>query len=225
MKRQDVRTIVASESPHKQFFLRDLIEGTGEAVIVGQARDASEALTLARNIRPDVAVVDCFLPYVYGSSGLPLSRTGGLDAAQAISDEMPNVRIILVTNLDSLGIDAERAGFNGHGRYSIVSQGSDISLTSRSQGLRQIQPKTFVFADIQENAEAPLRLSDAKLWEKALLFGGLGIFAGWLLILTVMLAQAGIAIAALGGAAVLFGLGSKAVMSRRERARRKEAGL
>src|SRR5262249_6815849 len=51
--------------------------------VVGQAGDATELLSLVRENRPDVAIVDIRMP--------PDHATEGLRAAQAIRDEMPEI--------------------------------------------------------------------------------------------------------------------------------------
>lgn len=99
MKKQNVRVLIASEYPGVRQFLKQAVEEGGAAVI-GQAHHSFRALALARNLRPDVALVDCNLPYAVGRDTVPLSRISGLDTAQAISEEIPNVRVILLNNLD-----------------------------------------------------------------------------------------------------------------------------
>src|SRR3989304_4521002 len=108
MEKRSLRVIVASERPEMRYFLRGIVEQEGQTVIVGQAENGIKALALARNLRPDVVVVDCYLPHA-----------GGLDTAQKISEEIPNTKVILLRNLDkevlaesSLGSD-DVAFFSG----------------------------------------------------------------------------------------------------------------
>lgn len=66
MQRRNMRVMVASEYPEVQYFLREVVEGEDGAVIVGQAENATKALTLAQNLRPDIAIIDSYLPHVVG---------------------------------------------------------------------------------------------------------------------------------------------------------------
>ncbi len=53
--------MLASAYPEVRYFLREVVEEEGRALIVGQAENATKALALARNLRPDVAITDCHL--------------------------------------------------------------------------------------------------------------------------------------------------------------------
>ena len=57
---------------------------------VGEVENATKALTLAKTLRPDIAVIDSCLP-----------NAVGLDVSPIIYEQMPEVRVILVNNLDA----------------------------------------------------------------------------------------------------------------------------
>src|SRR5690242_2263794 len=57
--------------------------------VVGQAGDATELLSLVRESRPEVAIVDIRMPPDYA--------TEGLRAAQAIREEMPEIAILVLS--------------------------------------------------------------------------------------------------------------------------------
>jgi len=100
MSKQVARVIVASEHPKMRYRLKELVEDEPGTVVIGQAENASRTLALARKLRPDFAVIDSYLPHVIGLDTIPLSRAGGLDTAQVISEEIPHVRVILLTNTE-----------------------------------------------------------------------------------------------------------------------------
>ena len=225
MQRQNVRVIVASEYPEVQYFLREVVEEKGGVVTVGQAQDASEALTLARNLRPDIAIIDCYLPYVVGFDTIPLSRIGGLDIAQTISEDIPNIRVILLNNLDT-GVLPDRSLSSHVGvSYSIVSRGANIPLALQDLRHKMVQPNTLVFANVEAKPRASLRRKDASLCDKAIFFGALGIAGGWLLTITMIFAPAGVPIALAGAVAVFLGLVGKLTASLWRRLLRKGANL
>ncbi len=57
--------------------------------VVGQCGDGSELIELAREHRPDLAIVDIRMP--------PTHSTEGLDAARAIREELPQTAILLLS--------------------------------------------------------------------------------------------------------------------------------
>ncbi|GAA4219551.1 serine/threonine-protein kinase PknK [Streptosporangium album] len=76
--------------------IASLLERSGFEV-VGQAGDAPELLTLVRECRPDLVVVDIRMPPGY--------TTEGLDAARVIREEFPKTGILLL----SAHIEVEQA--------------------------------------------------------------------------------------------------------------------
>jgi len=54
--------------------------------IVGQAKDGDEAITLARQTRPDIILMDIHMP-----------KCGGLEATKTITQALPDVQIIMLT--------------------------------------------------------------------------------------------------------------------------------
>ncbi len=225
MRRQNVRVILASEYPEVRDFLRDVLEEEGGSVIVGQAENATRALTLARKLRPDVTIVDCYLPYTVGLDTVPLSRIAGLDTAQTISEEIPNTRVILLPNLNKEaltehGLDADTTAF-----FSRDIKGVNIAFKLQELFHDVVPPEALVFADIEVKPRVTATQKNADIVGKALFFGGLGIAAGWLLIITMMFAQAGVVLAIAGVVTVLLGLAGKLAMRLSPRARSLARGL
>jgi len=84
--------------------LKALLEGLGFSV-VGEAGDGAEAVRVARERCPDVAVLDLTMPI-----------RNGLDAAREILQACPRVKAILLTvhTEDHYVLDALRAGIKGY---------------------------------------------------------------------------------------------------------------
>src|SRR3954462_13881339 len=79
-----VRILVAEDETIIRLDLRDLLERAGHEV-VGEARDGEEAVALASELQPDLAIMDVKMP-----------RLDGIDAARKIMDERP-MPIVLLT--------------------------------------------------------------------------------------------------------------------------------
>lgn len=221
MERQNVRVVVASEYPQVRHFLSGLIERESEAAIVGQAQDAGKALALVRNLRPDVAIIDSNLPHVAGLADIPLSRIGGLDAAQTISKEIPNTSVILLNNLDT-GILSDRSlSFDVAVINSTDSTGAKIALALQDLRHELTQQNSIVFASVAVQPEKALKQQVTQRTDKAIFFGALGIAGGWALTLTMFLAPIGIPLAIAGVVTVSFGIGGKLSASLLRRAKNK----
>ena len=69
--------------------LRDLIEATGDLVIVGESGSAAEATRHIPALRPDVAVLDARLP-----------DGSGIDVCRDIRSVDPSIRVLILTSYD-----------------------------------------------------------------------------------------------------------------------------
>lgn len=110
--------------------LKTLLEREGLDV-VGEASDGHEAIRLATELRPDVAVLDL---------GMPLLN--GLDAAREIIQIAPKTRLILLTvhSEDRYVLEALRAGLRA---YVLKSQAaSDLlhAIQEVSRGMIYLSP-------------------------------------------------------------------------------------
>jgi DNA-binding NarL/FixJ family response regulator len=82
------RIVLADDDTLLREGIASLLERAGFDV-VGQAGDAPGLLAMAREHRPDLAIVDIRMP--------PGSLTDGLDAARVIRDELPGTGILLLS--------------------------------------------------------------------------------------------------------------------------------
>lgn len=209
MRRQNVRIMLASEHSEVRYFLREVVEEEAGVVIIGQAENATKALTLARHLRPDVAIIDSHLPHAVGLDTVPLSRIGGLDTAQTISEEIPNTRVILLSNLDEAALPKQSLGSDRGAFFSRELIGTNTPFTLQKLYHEAEQLSILVFANVLVKQRASLRQKVANISDKAILFGGLAILGGLSLMLTVILAGAGVALASVGAATAFLGLAGK----------------
>jgi AmiR/NasT family two-component response regulator len=98
-----VRILVAEDETIIRLDLRALLEQAGYEVC-GEARDGVEAVELARELEPDLAVMDVKMP-----------RLDGIDAARRILEERP-IPIVMVTayGQDEIVSRAVEAGVYGY---------------------------------------------------------------------------------------------------------------
>jgi response regulator NasT len=79
-----VRILIAEDESIIRLDLRELLERSGYEV-VGEARDGEEAVQLARQLQPDLAIMDVKMP-----------KLDGIDAARSILEERP-IPIVMLT--------------------------------------------------------------------------------------------------------------------------------
>ena len=208
MKGQNVRVLLASEHPGTRSFLRRMVETEDKAVIVAEAENGARALNLARSLRPDVALIDSYLPSVVGLDNIPLSRVGGLDVAQSISEEIPNMHVVLLNSLN----DSILAGssWKPASNASLCREGKEscIPFTLGELGERAELPGSLIFANVETQASAVTE-QKTRLSDKVIFAGVLGVVAGWLMILTMFLATIGLYVVLAGVTTALFGLVGK----------------
>jgi EAL domain-containing protein (putative c-di-GMP-specific phosphodiesterase class I)/DNA-binding NarL/FixJ family response regulator len=100
-----IRVLIAEDEAAVRAALADLIGAEHELELVGAAQDADEAIALATEHRPDVAIVDVKMP-----------GGGGQRAAREIRVASPGTRVIALSAYDDRGTVFEmlRAGASGY---------------------------------------------------------------------------------------------------------------
>jgi response regulator NasT len=98
-----MRILVAEDETIIRLDLRGLLERAGYEV-VAEARDGEEAVSLAREVEPDLAVLDVKMP-----------RLDGIDAARRMLEERP-IPIVMLTAFDQRELidRAAEAGVYGY---------------------------------------------------------------------------------------------------------------
>jgi len=100
-----IRVLVVDDHPVWRDGIRADLEASGVAVVVGEGSDGGEAIELAHEHMPDVVLMDLRLPTV-----------SGVDAIRQISDDMPHVRILVLsaTGEEQDVLEAVKVGAAGY---------------------------------------------------------------------------------------------------------------
>ena len=100
-----IRLLLAEDQALVRGALAALLSLEGDLEVVGTAADGEEALGLARALRPDVLVTDIEMP-----------RLSGLDLAERLTAEQPELRVVIVTTFARAGYlrRALEAGARGY---------------------------------------------------------------------------------------------------------------
>ena len=106
------RLILADDHDLFREGLAGLINAQTDLTVAGQAGDGLEALTLARDVKPDLIIMDIHMPIC-----------DGLEATRLIRTEWPEARIVMLTvhDEDEKLFEAIKAGAQGYMLKSLHS--------------------------------------------------------------------------------------------------------
>lgn len=126
-----IRVLLADDHTLVRAGLRGLLEGIAGVEVVGEAEDGHEALRLAGQLRPDIALLDIGMP------GL-----NGLDAAAQLHREHPRMRVLILSmhSAEEYVLRALRAGCAGYLlKRSAVSE-LEVAVRAVARGETYLSP-------------------------------------------------------------------------------------
>jgi len=100
-----IRILLVDDHPIVRQGLKTLLEGHAGWEVIGEASDGAEAVEKAKDLTPDVMVLDVTMP-----------RMNGLEACRLLRHECPGLEILFVTQHDSPQMmrEALEAGARGY---------------------------------------------------------------------------------------------------------------
>jgi DNA-binding NarL/FixJ family response regulator len=126
-----IRVLLADDHLIVRQGLKDLLQREGFTVIA-EASDGREAVRLAREHRPEIAVLDLSMPLL-----------NGLDAAREIQQSCPRTALILLTmhTEDPYIVEAMRAGVKGYVLKTQAAADLVQAIRDVSQGRLYLSPQ------------------------------------------------------------------------------------
>jgi DNA-binding NarL/FixJ family response regulator len=99
--RATLRVLIATHQPIVRRGLRDVIASESDLQVVGEADEGLEAVRLARQLRPDVVLIDLSIPSM-----------DAISATRMIRAELRDTQVVVMTGVDTdtAAIEAIRAG-------------------------------------------------------------------------------------------------------------------
>ena len=110
---EPIRVMVVDDHPVWRDGVRTDLQGSGVAEVVGEASDGGEAIERAREVMPEVVLMDLQLPTV-----------SGVEATRQIVAESPHVKVLVLSASaeEADVLEAVKAGASG---YLLKSSSSD----------------------------------------------------------------------------------------------------
>lgn len=150
---QPIRVLVVDDHAIVRFGLIKILESEDGIQIIGEARDGLEAVEKAVEFRPDVILMDIFMP-----------RCSGLEAAKIIKEKLPETKMLFLTISDQKE-DLFRALDYGASGYLV--KGASVSeiieairATLIGDSILSPQMTTRLISDFRAREKDTARLSE-----------------------------------------------------------------
>jgi len=139
-----IRILIADDHSVVRQGLRMFLGLDPELEVVGEAVDGAEALRLARQLRPDVVLMDLLMPVM-----------DGIAATAAIRHELPDTEVLALTSVleDASVVGAVRAGAIGYLLKDTQADALCQAIKSAAAGQVQLTPKAA--ARLMQAVSAP----------------------------------------------------------------------
>lgn len=126
--RHPIRVLIVDDHLVVRQGLKSMLDATDDIVVVGEASNAPSAIRKAKELTPDVILLDIRLPA--GSSGL--------DVCRALSAQQPGIRTIILTTYEEEDylFDALKAGAWGYVLKTTSYEDLVEAITSVAGGKR-----------------------------------------------------------------------------------------
>ncbi|MEV4315023.1 response regulator transcription factor [Actinocrispum sp. NPDC049592] len=110
---EPIRILLADDHALVRRGVRLILDAEPGLSVVGEAGDGAEAVALARELEPDLVVLDIAMP-----------RMTGLQAARELSRRSPDLRILILTMYDNeqFFFEALKAGASGYVLKSVADR-------------------------------------------------------------------------------------------------------
>jgi two-component system, NarL family, response regulator LiaR len=159
-----IRILIADDHAVVRQGLRMFLSLDPEFQIVGEAVDGAQAVALARQLRPDVVLMDLLMPGM-----------DGIQATAAIRGELPETEVVALTSVleDNAVVGAVRAGAIGYLLKDAQPDELRRAIRAAAAGQVQLSPKAAERLMREVRApENPEKLTDREVEVLRLLADG-----------------------------------------------------
>jgi len=139
-----IRVLIADDHTVVREGLRMFLRLDTDLEVVGEAADGAEALRLARQLRPDVVLMDLLMPVM-----------DGIAATSALRQELPETEVLALTSVleDETVVSAIRAGAIGYVLKDTRAETLCQAIKAAAAGQVQLSPQAT--ARLMQAVSAP----------------------------------------------------------------------
>lgn len=139
-----IRIVIADDHSVVRQGLRMFLGLDSELEVVGEAANGAEALRMARQLRPDVVLMDLLMPVM-----------DGIAATAAIRSELPDIEVLALTSVleDASVVGAVRAGAIGYLLKDTQADALCLAIKAAAAGQVQLTPRAA--ARLMQAVSAP----------------------------------------------------------------------
>ena len=143
-KAMPIRILISDDHSVVRQGLRMFLGLDPEFEVVGEARDGAEALRLARQLKPDVVLMDLLMPVM-----------DGITAIGAIRRELPDTEVLALTSVleDASVVGAVRAGAIGY--LLKDTEGEELRRAIKAAASGQVQLSPQAASRLMREVRAP----------------------------------------------------------------------
>ena len=132
--------------------LRLILETESDFILVGEASDGAEAVSLCKKLKPNVVLLDLRMP-----------NMDGLTAIEKLRDEQPEIAVIILTtfNEDELMLRGLQAGARGYLLKDTDRSTLFDTIRAAARGETLLKPEIMARVLAQKSASAPISKTDS----------------------------------------------------------------
>jgi len=127
-----IRIVLVDDHPVVREGLRSILSSFDEVVVAGEAGSGREAISVARELKPDVVVMDISMP-----------EMSGIEATAALRRELPEVKVLALSMHDNLAYIKQSLAAGARGYILKDSAPKDLveAISNVHSGTMPISPQ------------------------------------------------------------------------------------
>lgn len=163
-----IRTLIVDDHNLVRHGIQSMLQGVEGIKVVGEALSGEDAVKLAREVRPDVVLMDLKMPGI-----------GGLEATRKLLRIDPDIKVLVVTVCDDDIFPARllQAGASGYLTKGAKKEELIQAIRSVHAGQRYISPaiaQQLAFKHLTDSDDSPIEsLSERELQVMLMIVNGL----------------------------------------------------